>query len=521
MATNFYDAFVNGVDTKDIASKGGLSYLAAAKSMALAGRPQVTFVDFGDKPHLECLNGALVAVDLPVAEGLAQRIWLPVLDQETNSPISLSKVTVNDINSSRQRCLVKAIASVYGWGMSLYLGCDGDGAKAAGLLKVKPDTALDEAEPVVALIKEGGAPYIEWGVGVTVCRITDPTFVWNVVEHDGLPYRNVLGGLMVDVDTVYRGKVQRLSLPMMDGAFNPIPADKATVFDWNKTVMRCLTKCIAFNTGYGIGVYAEEFGTADDNKGKAKRGAGKKDAQAAEAAKAAAPAAAAPAPAVEPEKAPEKAPAPTVTEPAAEPAAEAVAQAPEDAAQAPVEAAPVEAAAEAAPAQPEAAPAVEAPAPAAQAPAPERDCIGRFRNVMKQRHEIGGVVGLISLFDALKNSVKFTAEEKPSCFAFLIPAVTARVTVAEIGDAVAALTAHQAMQYLAADSRDMVAAKLTATMLAAGVAAGDDALRDVPAKLIAAGVVADEADLMRLAAMGNVPAETLDLLEAVMDTASA
>lgn len=518
MATNFYDAFVKGVDTKDIASKGGLSYIAAAKSMELAGRPQVVFADFNGQPHLECLNGALVAVDLPVAEGLSQRIWLPVLDQETNSPVALSKVTVNDINTSRQRCLVKAIASVYGWGMSLYLGCDGDGVKASGLLKVKPDSALDEVEPVVAVLKEGGAPYIEWGIGLTACRITDPTFVWNVVEYDGLPYRKVLGGLMVDVDTVYRGKAQRLSLPVMDGAHNPIPADKATVFDWNKTVMRALTKCIAFNTGYGIGVYAEEFGTAEDNKGKGKRGSSKKDAQAAEAAKASAPAAAEPAKVVETEKAPEAAPAPTVTEPVAE----AAAPAPVEAAPAAVEAeqAPVEATVEA-PAQAEAAPVVETPEPAAQAPASERDCITRFRGVMKSRHEIGGVVGLISLFDALKNSVKFTAEEKPSCFAFLIPAVTARVTVAEIGDAVAALTAHQAMQYLAADSRDMVAAKLTATMLAAGVAAGDDALRDVPAKLIAAGVVADEADLMRLAAMGNVPAETLDLLEAVMDTASA
>lgn len=479
---SFFEAFGSTIPAKTIASKGGLSYLSAAAAMALAGRPEAEFVDFGDKPQLDCLNGALVAVDiaLPGTETV-QRMWLPVMDQDNNA-ITADKMNVCDVNNSRQRCLVKAIAAIFGDGMSLYLGCDGDGQKAVKLLGVNPDSNLAEVEPVIAQLKEGGAAYIEWGVAVAACRITDPAFSWGVVQWDGLPYRESLGGVMVDVETVYHGKRQRLGLPLMDSAFNPIPAAKATVFDWNKAVMRALTKCIAFNTGYGLAVYGEEYSLSHAKEGvkvdeSAKYAEGK--------------------------------PAKTKTTKSAKPA-ESAPKATEI---------PVEAPAEAV-AAPDPAPA-EAPASAPAAPSAQADAAARFKAVMQKRRAEKGVAGVIDLFDALAVSTKYTAEEKPVCFGVLVPAAASLVTAAEIGSLVQAVQAHQAMQYVAADSRDMVAGKIAAMALAAGCAAGDAELVKAAESLVAAGIATDLVDVLRLSKVGNVPAETQDLLVALMDTAVA
>ena len=515
MNKEFFAALSHVIPEGEVARKDGLSYLSAATAMRLAGRPEVEFVDFDGSPMLSMLGGGLVAVDLKISAGV-QRIWLPILDQQ-NAPIKAANMTVLDVNSSRQRCLVKAIASVYGWGMSLYMGCDGDGAKAARLLKVTPEVSLADVEPLVALLKDGGEPYIEWGVGLAACRMTDPNFLWSVVEWDGLPFREVLGGLIVDVETVYHGKRQRLSLPIMDNAFKPVPRDKATVFDWNKTVMRCLTKCIAFNSGYGLNVYANEFGQMPETKGRKGRSKAEAAAEAAAPADVGTPAPEVPvtaeaAPVVEAKVAEAPVAEATVAAPVAESVAEA---APADVvAEAPV----VEAAPEAAAEAPVAA---EAPAPVAEQAKPAEaesvpECVTRFRGVMQKRREVGGVSGMITLFDALAKSVKFTDAEKPVCFAVLLPAVAALVDVTNINALVTEIETFKAMQYLPADNRELVASKLVALALAAGVDAGDDALAGVPAQLIAAGIAKDEGEVVSLAIKGKAPSETLDLLEAVM-----
>lgn len=485
MQDKFFASFGATIPEGEVASKGGLSYLAAATAMNLSGRPQVDFVEFDGKPYLECMGGTLVAVDLTVPDTeVKQRMWLPVMDRD-NQTLSLEKTTVTDINNSRQRCLVKALAAVHGVGMSLYLGFDGDGSKAVKALGVTPTTDLETVAPVVSTLKEGGQPYVEWGVGLAACRVTDPSFYWEVVMWEGKPYREVLGGVMVDVDTVYQNKRQRLSLPIMDSAFNPVPVAKASVFDWNKTVMRALTKCIAFNTGYGLSVYADDFGKEDaKTAAKGRKPAAKVDA---------------PAPAAAIATAPAEAKAVTGAAPVPEAAPAVVAT---------VATAPVVAA-------------TASPAPAV-APAPAtNDAVTRFKGVMQSRRDVGGVLGLISLFDALVASTKFALEDKPACFAVLVPAVSAVAGPAEVTPLLAAIQAHKAMQYLDQSTRDMVAAKLTAISLEAGVAESDDALRQVPAKLVEAGVAVDAADVCRLAELGNVPDETMDLLIAVADLATA
>lgn len=496
MAKKFFDALSAIIPANEIASKAGLSYLSAATAMRLAGRPQVDFVDFDGMPHMACLNGALVAVDLalPDVEPVtAQRMWLPVMDQD-NRAISSDKLSLCDVNNSRQRCLVKAIAAAFGAGLSLYLNCDGDGAKAAKILGVTPETDLAAVEPVVALLQEDNAAYIEWGVALAACRITDPTFHWNVLQWSGKPYREVLNAVLVDVETVYKGKSQVLSLPVMDGAFNPIPADKVTVYDWNKTVMRALTKCIAFNTGYGIRIYAEELGTNASVKVEggdkfSEKAAGKKaKADAKPAAKEAAKEAA---------------------QPAETPAADPVVAAADASATPSVPEVKVETKAE------ETKAAVAAPTTTVEPQVPE--FLAKFRGVIEKRREASQALGVIGLFDALAASKVYSAEEKPVCLGVLVSAAASLVTQAEIKELVAKIGAYSAMNQVAADSLDLIGGKLVAISLAEGCAAGDNELLQSAEALVAAGIAKDLADVQRLAVLGKVPAETIDLLLAVCD----
>lgn len=494
-AVTFYTALGAKIADSELASKGGLTYIAAATASRLAGRPEVTFVDFGDKPYLECFGGALVAVDMfiPGAK-LMQRTWLQVMDQD-NQAMAIGSTTLNDINNARQRCLAKAIASVHGHGMSLYVGCDGDGPKAVKMLGVNPDTDLAEVKPVVAMLKENGAAYIEWGVGLSACRITDPTFYWNVVEWDGKPFREVLGGIMVDVFTTYKGKSQVLSLPIMDAAFKALPAAKVTVSDWNKTVMRALTKCIAFNSGYGLSVYADEFGV----DGAAAKGKGTKGKATAT---------------KDPVEAPASAPAP------------AEAKAPVNEAQAPAAAPAADKAAEpaATPAAASAAPALvaEASAPAASAsavPAASAEALERFKGVMQKRRETAGTAGLISLFQALADSTKFAPEDKPGCYGALLTAVAAVVNGKDVETLLAAIKAHDAMKYLDAENKELVAARVTAEMLHYSCDLGDAELAAAPQKLIDATVAKDVDEVLNLAKAGNATSQTLDLLNAILQPA--
>lgn len=549
---SYFDAFGAIIAAGEVASKAGLSYIAAATAMRLAGRPEATFVDFGGKPYLEMLGGAVVAVDLKIPDtDSVQRMYLPVMDRD-NMPLNLAKTSLTDINNNRQRCLVKAIAAVYGDGMSLYMGCDGDGAKAVKLLGVNPESDLETVTPVIATLKEGGAPYIEWNVGLAACRITDPTFRWEVVMWDGLPYREVLGGLMVDVDTVYEGLRQRISLPIMDGAFEPVPVAKATVSDWNKTVMRALTKCIAFNTGYGLGVYADEFGKDDDaSKAGRKASTTKADAKADTKAKAdaktevkapaktevkaeaKADAADAKTDAVAEAKAEAAAPANVEAQASAEPTVtDAVAKTEVSTPAATTAEAKVEAAAPAAEATEAQAPATEtaaapaaepasASAPAAAAPAADTEAVTRFRGVLQKRRETGGTAGVLSLFDALKTSTKFEDADKPACFSVLITAAASIVDGDHITELLGNLLVYKASQHIAADSRDVVGAKLTSVALNTALPQGDEAIVNVTQDLINSGVAKDFDEVLRFAALGNVQQETIELVRDAVELAAA
>lgn len=506
MVNTFFENFCDNIAATEVATKDGLSYLSAATAVMRAHRPEFQFVDFDGKPYLTMLGGAVVAVDIATSATPVQRMWLPVMDAQ-NYAVPFASMTVTDINSARQRALVKAIACSYGVGMSLYMGYDGDGLQASQALGVTPDSYLAQVTPVVAVLRKSKARYVEWGVAIAAAKITDPAFHWNVVLWDGLPYRKVLGGLVVDVETTYRDKTLCMSLPVLDAAFKPISEQKATVMDWNKTVMRALTKCLAFNAGYGLSVYAgEEF---DDVKETKPTRVEKKEPTVA-----ATPSE--PSPTLVGQTFP---PLPTDTlpaEPTQEPTVTVVTvDTVVEKSLMPAEAAEV--------------PTVEATATTQDTSGPKEkkatdtesvdtsDTANRFSGVMRKRYDDKGVPGLVGLFDAIKVSTKFSDEEKPTCYRLLTSGIASAfkspLSAEDLADLFDNIRKHSAIEYLAQDNRDIVCAKLVRRSIESVLDDTDDqVLANVIMSLMDAGIASDKDDLARLALLANTPVETVDFV---------
>jgi len=133
-----YFARLNAINVSDhIEKKGGFSYLSwpyAVQQLRLAD-PTATWEvrRFDGKPYLACEAGVFVEVAVTV-QGVTLSQIHPVLDSR-NRP--LLAPTAFDINTSIQRCLVKAIA-LHGLGLYVYAGED--------LPQATQDAANDQAE---------------------------------------------------------------------------------------------------------------------------------------------------------------------------------------------------------------------------------------------------------------------------------------------------------------------------------------------------------------------------------------
>lgn len=547
---NFLKNLSANIPATEIAKKGSLSYISAATAVARADRPNFKFVEFPDEngalqPYQAFLGGAVVATDVDLSNGQSQRVYLPVMDRD-NYALSIANLSLTDVNNSRQRCLVKAIAAVTGVGMSVFLGHDGDGAKAAKILGLEESSDLATANALIKTLAEGGAPYIEWTAGLSAARITDENFFWSIVCYDGLPFREVLGGLQVDVLTEYKGRSQTIGLPIMDSAFNVIPAGKATVLDWNKTAMRVLAKGIAFNSGYGLPVYSDETIA----KAEAVARSGRKPTKAKdEGAKAPAPA---PAPTKDAavEKAQDPAPAETTAQPPAaalapaEASAPAAAEAPaqsqatanseasapavaeEQAAVAKADAPVAEQAQDTASApaadtstQPEAAQAAEGSAPEQEfTPDPVRqEAVERFQRVMRERNEKYGFEGLISVFRALAVSDKFRDEDKPVCFVALVSNVATQVTPAHIKQVLDEIGEYSVANKLPEPTRRLVSVRLTTVAIEAALPKGDQAVVEAAEAIVKSGLAEDISEVFEFSQEGELAPETKEYLAAVLD----
>ena len=153
-----YFAALSAINVNDhVEKKGGFSYLSwpyAVAQLRMA-EPTATWEvkRFGDLPFLATEAGVFVEVAVTV-QGVTLSQLHPVLDAR-NRPLMVP--TVFDINTSIQRCLVKAIA-LHGLGLYIYAGEDlpalpateaaNDEHKGAGAAPTKP-TELPSAPRAV------------------------------------------------------------------------------------------------------------------------------------------------------------------------------------------------------------------------------------------------------------------------------------------------------------------------------------------------------------------------------------
>jgi len=128
--------------------------------------------------------------------------------------------------------------------------------------------------------------YLSWAYAVSEIEKTYPDWEYSIIEFNGLPYQfDPNTGYLVWTEIKAGGKTKKMWLPVMDGSnkamkdvvqeyfvkgWNNVGATKktveaATMFDINKTIMRCLVKNIAM-FGLGLYIYAGEDLPENDAK---------------------------------------------------------------------------------------------------------------------------------------------------------------------------------------------------------------------------------------------------------------
>lgn len=123
--------------------------------------------------------------------------------------------------------------------------------------------------------QKNGLTYLSWSNAWLEFKKVYPTATYNVVKNPqtGLPYFvDPAVGIMVFTEVEANGLKYSMWLPVMDGANKAMKTEAytypvwnkttrqyenrkleaATMFDINKAIMRCLTKCLAM---HGLGIY--------------------------------------------------------------------------------------------------------------------------------------------------------------------------------------------------------------------------------------------------------------------------
>lgn len=114
--------------------------------------------------------------------------------------------------------------------------------------------------------------YLSWAWAWAEVKKRFPTAFYEIIKFDGLPYvYDEKTGFMVYTTVTIEGVTHEMWLPVMDGnnramldhpyevktKYNSFTVQAATMFDVNKTIMRCLTKNLAM-FGLGLYIYAGE-----------------------------------------------------------------------------------------------------------------------------------------------------------------------------------------------------------------------------------------------------------------------
>lgn len=114
--------------------------------------------------------------------------------------------------------------------------------------------------------------YLSWAWAWAEVKKAYPDAVYEIEKFNGIPYvYDPLTGFMVYTKVTIEGVTHEMWLPVMDGQnramkaepytiqtkYKEITVQAATMFDVNKTIMRCLVKNLAM-FGLGLYIYAGE-----------------------------------------------------------------------------------------------------------------------------------------------------------------------------------------------------------------------------------------------------------------------
>ena len=114
--------------------------------------------------------------------------------------------------------------------------------------------------------------YLSWAWAWAEVKKKFPDATYEIIKFNGIPYvYDPLTGYMVYTTVTIQGITHEMWLPVMDGQNRAMKAEpyqiqtkyktftvaSATMFDINKTIMRCLTKNLAM-FGLGLYIYAGE-----------------------------------------------------------------------------------------------------------------------------------------------------------------------------------------------------------------------------------------------------------------------
>ena len=107
--------------------------------------------------------------------------------------------------------------------------------------------------------KKGNLTYLSWAWAWQEFKRVYPQATYEVVKFEnGLPYAyDEKTGYMCFTRVTVDDLTHEMWLPVMDFKNQAIKGDKASMFDVNKTIMRCLTKNLAM-FGLGLYIYAGE-----------------------------------------------------------------------------------------------------------------------------------------------------------------------------------------------------------------------------------------------------------------------
>lgn len=120
--------------------------------------------------------------------------------------------------------------------------------------------------------KKNDLTYLSWTWAWAEVKKAYPDAEYSIMKFNGLPYvYDDKTGYMVYTTVTIEGLTHEMWLPVMDGANNAMKAqpytkktrykeftvEAATMFDINKSIMRCLTKNLAM-FGLGLYIYAGE-----------------------------------------------------------------------------------------------------------------------------------------------------------------------------------------------------------------------------------------------------------------------